>query len=148
MKTWMGLLLLAWAGVVLAGGVYKWVDANGEVHFGERPPADVQSQAMPMQIAPIPSSSDDDAERDQRRQKLLNAFDHDQVQQQAQAQKEKQQEAVRARNCTIARDRLQGLTDSNMIYSLDANGKRHYYDDSQRNSAIQNARNGVDRWCD
>lgn len=148
MKTWMGLLLVLWAGTALAGGVYKWVDANGGVHFGERPPPGAQSQEMPMQVAPIAPSNDDEAARDEKRQKLLNAFDQDQAQQQAQAQQQKQQEAVRARNCAIARDRLRGLTDSNRIYTLNADGTRHYYNDSQRSAAIQSARSAVDQWCD
>ncbi len=148
MKTWMGLLLVAWAGLAMAGGVYKWVDASGGVHFGERPPAGVQSQQMPMQAAPIAPSGDDEAARDEKRQKLLNAFDQDQAQQQAQAQKQKRQEAVRARNCAIARDRLRGLTDSNQIYTLNPDGTRHYYNESQRNATIQSARSAVDKWCD
>lgn len=147
MKTWIGLLLVAWAGVAAAGGVYKWTDANGGVHFGERPPAGVHSQEMPMQTAPMSSGGDDEAARDEQRQKLLNAFDQEQADQQAQAAKEKKQEAIRTRNCSLARDNLNGLTDSNLIYNLDANGKRHYYDDSERAAAIQNARAAVDHWC-
>ena len=37
--TLVGALLLALASAVSAQGVYKWVDANGKVHYGSQPPA-------------------------------------------------------------------------------------------------------------
>ena len=45
------LLCLAFQGT-WAGGIYKWVDADGNVHFGDRPgagaePVDVQVNAVP-----------------------------------------------------------------------------------------------------
>ena len=148
MKAWRGLLLVVWTGVAVAGGVYKWTDANGGVHFGERPPPGAQSQQMPEQTTPMSDSSDDEAARDQKRQKLLNAFDQEQADQQARAQKTKKQAAVRSRNCAIARDQLNGLTDSNHIYTLDADGKRHYFNDNERAAARQSARAAVSQWCD
>jgi len=35
--------------------VYKWTDANGTVHYGDRPPDEAQAQSV--DIAPLPSES-------------------------------------------------------------------------------------------
>jgi hypothetical protein len=40
MKSVAALLLLVWCGCVQAD-VYKWTEAQGEVHYGENPPASV-----------------------------------------------------------------------------------------------------------
>jgi S1-C subfamily serine protease len=43
---WIGLLLLVAVSGAWAGGVYRWVDAQGRVHFSDKPPPgrDVQAQ--------------------------------------------------------------------------------------------------------
>ncbi|MFZ5653583.1 MAG: DUF4124 domain-containing protein [Pseudomonadota bacterium] len=43
-----GLLL---AGAAGAGDIYRWTDAQGRVHFGDRPPA----ASVPSQVAPAPN---------------------------------------------------------------------------------------------
>jgi len=35
------LLLTVLAVTSVSAGIHRWVDENGQVHFGERPPADV-----------------------------------------------------------------------------------------------------------
>ena len=45
LETILGGLLLAWS-VGAAAQVYKWVDENGRVHYGERPPPAVKSTAL------------------------------------------------------------------------------------------------------
>ncbi|MGQ0586524.1 MAG: DUF4124 domain-containing protein [Gammaproteobacteria bacterium] len=39
---------------VRAEGVYRWVDKNGQVHFGDHPPAGVQAEVV---LAPLPLGS-------------------------------------------------------------------------------------------
>ena len=38
--------LIAWSGLVSAGVVYKWVDVDGKVHYGDQPPDDVTTEIM------------------------------------------------------------------------------------------------------
>ncbi len=39
MKTSLLLVSLLYAGLVQAQGAYRWVDSEGKVHYGDRPPA-------------------------------------------------------------------------------------------------------------
>jgi len=60
------MTLLA-APTVAGAGVYKWVDENGKVHFGDQPPADADKQeikgristysASPVSSAPAPAAN-------------------------------------------------------------------------------------------
>ena len=58
---WMVLVLGAGpfaAGNTLAGGeVYRWVDENGVVHFGDQPDAKAKANAEVVQIQPGPAGS-------------------------------------------------------------------------------------------
>jgi len=40
------LALVSWPGNVVGSGIHKWVDANGQVHFGDKPPENVRSQQV------------------------------------------------------------------------------------------------------
>lgn len=42
-------------GSLAAGGIYKWTDAEGKVHFGDHPPAQVNSQPVGVRVNSIAS---------------------------------------------------------------------------------------------
>jgi glutaredoxin len=44
------MLLLLIGGAVSAGGVYKWVDEHGKVHFGDRPPLRNKAEEISIRI--------------------------------------------------------------------------------------------------
>ncbi len=55
-------LMLGAAATAIAGGVYRWVDANGKVHYGDQPPAGAQAQQMKVkQAKPAPTAPEAEA---------------------------------------------------------------------------------------
>lgn len=54
----MAALLLAIPGAASAGEIYRWVDENGVVHFGDHPPEGVEVKAIPVRPNPVQSVSD------------------------------------------------------------------------------------------
>lgn len=58
MKIALWLLALA-PGICLGAGVYKWVDENGKVRFGDKPPIQGQAEHIP-EAALKPNTSDGD----------------------------------------------------------------------------------------
>jgi len=59
------LAATALAGAAAATEIYRWVDADGTVHFGDRPPADhpvQQIQVLPPAGAAGPLAQSDDVE--------------------------------------------------------------------------------------
>ena len=52
-----------------SAGVYKWVDANGQTHFGDRPPAQAASSDVTVDARP----AEVDATARQRHQKMTES---------------------------------------------------------------------------
>ncbi|GAB4295445.1 MAG: DUF4124 domain-containing protein [Thiohalomonadaceae bacterium] len=132
-----------------AAGVYKWVDEQGQVHFGERPPARTQAQELQLKVpAAAPAAAPTEAERRDNEQRLLRAFEEEREQKKAQERKNREDQARRERNCAIARDRLRRYRSAGSLYDLDRQGNRVTLDEDQRAAAEQRAEQEVARWCD
>jgi glutaredoxin len=43
-------VLILCTGVEVHAGMYRWVDEHGQVHFGDRPPVDVQTSEVKVRI--------------------------------------------------------------------------------------------------
>jgi len=62
-----------------SAGVYKWVDANGQTHFGDRPPAQAASSEVTVDAKP----AEVDATARQRHQKMTEFVEQQQAERQA-----------------------------------------------------------------
>lgn len=143
------LLLVVWTASASAAGVYKWVDEQGRVHYGERPPARTQAQEIAVkQAPPPPMPAEDEAARRDNQQRLLRAFEEEREQKKAQKQKSQEEEAKRERQCAVARDRVRRYETAARVYDLDEQGNRRILSDEERAVTEQRARQEVARWCD
>lgn len=143
------VLLLGWAALASASGVYKWVDEQGRVHYGEKPPERVQAQEMQLKTAPMDDTSvaDDDTARGDQTQRLLRAYDEERALKKEQQQKSREEQAKRERNCALARDRLRRYEAAGSLYNLDKDGSRRTLSDAERAASERRAREDVERWC-
>ncbi|NIT63896.1 MAG: DUF4124 domain-containing protein [Gammaproteobacteria bacterium] len=139
-----GSLLLLLAVPAARAEIYRWVDEQGNVHYGDRP-AGQDAEGVEVDAGP---RRDPEAERRRaRRRKLLEAMEEEQEierRQQEQAQAERKE---RERRCRIARNRLDSYRRANVIYGYDESGNRRYLNDSERERAIAEARQAVEHWC-
>lgn len=150
MKQFMLLLCIAllWTTPgAFAGKIYKWIDNDGKVHYGERPPDGKGQQITPPKAPPraatpaVTSDSQHDAT-----QKLLESFDKDRkAKAEAKARTAKEQE-VRAKNCSRARKRVATLS-MGRIFEVDDNGERHYLSDAELDQRRQKAQATIEKWC-
>jgi len=143
-------LLLGGASLAAASGVYKWVDEQGRVHYGEKPPARVQAQEMQLKTAPVDDMpiEDNEAARADQAQRLLRAYDEERALKKEQQQKSREEQARRERNCALARDRVRRYETAGSLYNLDKDGSRRTLSDADRAAAERRAREDVARWCD
>jgi len=140
------VLLLAIAGNAAAAKVYRWVDEDGNVHFGDRP-ADSDAQELeikPRQPAapaaqPLPDTLN--------RATISEVMEEERLRRKEVREKEKQVRQNRQRNCLLARDNLRSLEESGYVYDIDSSGKRRILSDSQRKASEQRARDAVTRFC-
>ena len=140
----MTLLLILTAPDSLAE-IYRWVDAQGQVHFEDRSQAQSGSDAR--SYTPPAAAAQDPQQRMEKTRKLLNAYQAERQQAREQQEKQKQELAKRTRQCAIARDHLRQYQQYGGIYRLDGDGERVYLSDHERDALIKRSRDAIARWC-
>jgi hypothetical protein len=129
-----------------AQGVYKWVDAEGQVHFGERPPGDVPASEVTLKT-PTPATAAPPQDRRQTTQRLLRTFEEERAKKNELEAKAAQENEKRKLKCIAARDRLRSYEEAGYLYELDAKGERRILKDAERTAAHQRAQQDVKTYC-
>ena len=140
-------LALTVPAAALASDIYKWTDADGVVHFGDRPSGDA-----PVQIVHISSDPTNRAEVQARVQARRNAG-ADAAEQAARTEglteeEIEAQERERAEKCTMYKERLQTFLTSRRLYREDENGERVYLDEQETIAARAKVQDQVQEYCD
>jgi len=101
---WLAAVTLALAAQGAgAEGVYKWTDAQGRVHFGDRPPGEASTTAI-APLAPPAAPAPTDAERAVRQQRLLDMYRDERLEKEEREAKQKAEDEERRRRCAHAKD--------------------------------------------
>jgi hypothetical protein len=126
--------------------VYRWVDEQGKVHYGERPPAGAKASPVQDKLAAPPGASAPKAAPDASQQE--RDFQRRQMERQ-QKEASDQKAAARAKaDCERERSRLAQLrTARRVITGVDDKGDRSYMSDAQRADAIASQEGAVARAC-
>ncbi|MGD2054544.1 MAG: DUF4124 domain-containing protein [Gammaproteobacteria bacterium] len=148
MKTLMNLLLLTSVFSVHAG-VYKWVDENGKVHYGDRPEAAQPAVEMDVDdtAVTVPAFGGDDLSRDEKRERLLEAMEEDRIEKQEKLEKQKAIREQNRRKCNGYRDRMRHYERASALYKLDDNGNRVYMSETDRARATKDLRAKISKYC-
>ena len=147
MKNIIFLLILI-TPVAAHAGVYKWVDENGKVHYGDQPKASQPTVEMNIDdTTPAPSYSDDDLSREEKRERLLQAMEEDRLDKQEKRDKQKAENEKNRQKCNRYRDRMRHYQRANALYKLDKDGNRVYMSDSERASATKSLRTKINKYC-
>ena len=144
MKRHIALLLVLFASAPLQAAIYKCADAQGETSYSDEP-CGGNASVFVTKAAPAPAG--DAAERADKTQRLLRAYDVENA-----AQQREEEEVLAARkeaeeNCTRARDRLRGVTHARALYRLDDEGNRVVLSFEERAASEEKARVAVERLC-
>lgn len=130
----------------LASDIYKWVDEDGVVHFGDRPAEDTRVEAV--QVA---SERTDPAEvraRVEARRSARAEPAGDPAAAQGLTEEEiEAQERERAEKCTQFKERLQKFLTSRRLYREDENGERVYLDEEETLAARADVQEKVLEYC-
>ena len=133
--------------------IYKWVDADGNVHYGDRPTGDGATAQPGVERVAIASRRTNaeqvrtgvqarlerEAERNDARAAAAEAQDE--------ADKLKAEAEDRANKCATYRERLERFITSRRLYRVDDNGERTYLDDSQIEAARARVQEQVEEYC-
>jgi hypothetical protein len=142
-------VLLAWSGLASAV-VYKWVDAQGKVQYGDRPPDGVHAEiveglgthgtrsdlarpsvasatsSQPARSAPPANNAGDDGTK--------KAVDDDVAQ-------------VKEKQCADAQARYKSLIEGRRLYKSGTDGERQYLTSEEIDAERVNAKRDLDTIC-
>jgi hypothetical protein len=134
--------LIAWSGMASAV-VYKWVDAQGKVQYGDRPPDGVHAEVVELLIphpasarsvsttapattnAPVPAPKETD-------EKKVVAQDVAQV---------------RDKQCAEAQDHYKKMIEGRRLYKTGPDGERQFMNSEEIDTERLNAKRDVDNIC-
>lgn len=142
--------------------VFKWVDADGTVHYGDKPAKNIP--AKPIHIEPVdPSKYEQGMKLQQQLLKRSAAADQriqERREQATQEAKEKNAMAAQAKACLESRKQLAVLQEESAVYR-DENGKlrtnwkhdtytgaRTYIDEPQRMVEVERIQNSIQTLCE
>ena len=150
------LLAVAFAGTASAQ-LYKWVDNDGRVQYGDTPPGDASKvtrlRPPPAGSAPAPAATSETAAKDKDKDKALTpeqAFKKRQQERQEaeqKAEKERAEADQKRAGCENAQAGLRQLQSGQRVATVNSAGERVFIDDNERARQVQRAQKSVDDWC-
>jgi len=135
-------------GTALSGEIYKWTDADGNVHYEDRPIGDDVER-----LKVISSNTDNDTvqasiearhDREAVRSEARSKRNEDE-QAAAEAKAEAAQRNVK---CQESRARMESYLQSRHLYKQDDAGERVYLDEDQTMQARADAQEMIQKYCD
>ena len=139
---------MTFAATATANEIYKWTDAQGNVHYEDRPTGAPTEERIEIRYRRTDSSAVNqriqarlDREAERAEAKSAAAAQEQEAAEQAAAAEE------RASTCERAQARLESYKQARRLYRTDANGERVYLDDAQRQEARQKAEEQVAEFC-
>lgn len=148
MKFLLTLTAFFFFAVPASAEMYRWVDAQGKVHYTDQPPAEPSKSSkkidIPNKPAPAATASDkswQEKELDFKKRQSSNA------ESEAKKKKEADDAKTKAENCENAKKSLKALEEGGKISTYDDKGNRTIMEDAQRAKATSDAKKSVNSWC-
>lgn len=147
--TWMSILLLSmaiWAALSLLSPaiseIYRWTDAQGQVHFGQQPPVD--AEATTVNAPPPPDLTNEEAAA--RSEQITESNRAYQEARETAAKEKAEMVELAAENdrlCTAAAERVQRL----QLHRRYNDSEGNTIDDGRRLERLQEAREQQSEYC-
>jgi len=143
------LFLMPVLSITNAATVYKWIDEDGQVHYGHKAKNDNAKEIEIKNryigsgnVAPPPDSDEEEPIEKQRR--YLKALDADNKSIAEEKRKKREQEERKVTRCNASRDQLKRQEAASALYDLDEKGNRIMLDKKQYKIAMELARARVE----
>ncbi len=144
-----GATVLSHPAAAQEASVYRWVDAQGIVHYSDQPAADSSAEELPIRYrktdrgalqARLKAKSELAAAGEIREGQEADAD--------AAAEADRQKVlAERETNCKAARDRVAKYTNALRLYKPGPNGERVYLTNEELDVERADANRAVEQWC-
>jgi hypothetical protein len=142
--------LIAWSG--MAGAVvYKWIDAQGKLQYGDRPPDGVHAEVVELlgthvaRAAAARESSAPAAASSPSSPRTAAAGSQDDATLKKSVEGDVEQ--TREKQCADAQDHYKKLIEGRRLYKTGANGERQYLTSDEIDAERVNAKRDLDAIC-
>jgi hypothetical protein len=141
--------LLGWS-TMASAVVYRWLDAQGKVQYGDRPPDGVKAEVVPLlgvhssstaAAQPAPSAAAG------RPQTFGNAPPPAVASDKTKEAVAEDVAATREKQCTEAQERYKKLIEGRRLYKTGDNGEREFLTSDEIDTARINAKQELDAVC-
>lgn len=140
------ILCLLFIASMVNAGVYKWIDENGNVHYGDKPTRNSESLDISVE-APATAPAMADETREERRQRISDSLTNDRLERDKKKAEASQKKAENNRKCVYAKDRLKRYQRAGRLYDLDKDGNRRILSDKSRDNTIANLQKEIRKNC-
>jgi len=138
------LILINFYSVYVSAEIYKWVDEQGNINYGDKPVVD--SNEVQVDVTDKGNVKISDT-REKNRQKLLDAYNQDQSRENKEKEKQKKQKKKRQRDCAQAKDYMRTYDRARSLYSLDKEGNRVTLSDKERKKSTAELKKYIKKNC-
>ena len=140
-------LTLAISSAAVAGDIYKWVDEDGNVHYGDKPdgaqPERMAIASKPTDPARVAAQTQARAEsRTKAREAEAAAAAEGPSEEERQAQAQERRQA-----CEKSRADMQRMVTARRLYREDESGERVYLDETEMQSTRQRVEDQISEFC-
>jgi len=147
----LSFILMQILNTATAAPVYKWIDEDGQVHYGSRPD-NKNAKEIEIKNSFIDSGSSTATplsaeERANKLKRFVNSLDAENKSIADEKRKKKEQAELKITRCNASRDQLRRYENSGALYDLDEKGNRILLNKKQYEQAMGQARARVEKWC-
>ena len=132
------ILLLFGLCVAADADIYKWVDEDGTVHFGDRPAREYAGNAELVRYTSGNKSLSTSSGNGQP--SASRGKDND-------SEKEREGQDAQAYYCNKAKEIYRSYADAPRLYRTGEDGRREYLSDHEAAAALADAEASVAEWC-
>lgn len=126
--------------------VYKWVDENGKVHYGDKP-ASNKADEVKIRKHSYTGSSDQPASRAELQKRFLRARQDERNEKNKAKAKAKQKRAEKKVKCAKAKKEANRYRDASSIYVKGKDGERNHLSFKEREAYEKSLAADVKKWC-
>lgn len=143
------LLLFLTVPLLTQAGVYKWIDQDGNIHYGDNPVTSQPSVEVRIDdSATVPYfGGDEQMSREEKRERLLQSMAEDRLEKAEQREKQKALKQENRAKCNRYRDQMRHYERASALYKLNENGERVYMSNSDRARATRDLQVKIKKYC-
>jgi len=137
---------------MVSAEIYKWVDKDGNVHFGDRSnhsdavELNIKGQADKRMNADK-NSDEEGLTREEKRQRILDAMNEDREERNRLKEEEREQQKNKKIQCARLKDKLRNVKRATGLYNLDESGNRVFLSNKDRSKSENSLRKAIDKNC-